>query len=69
MKPEIKTLNLDIALEEVAKKVRPTAAVYTISPSACATENCGPQCDCCSDNTTCDFNCIIDHNGNICERP
>ena len=47
MKPTQK-LDLDLALEEVARKVRPVASVYTISPSNCATSNCSPQCECCS---------------------
>ncbi len=45
-------LNLDAALEEIAKKVRPVAAVYTVNPSNCGTSNCSPQCDCCSQTQT-----------------
>lgn len=49
MEPKAK-LNLDIALEEIAKKVRPIASVYTVNPSNCGTENCSPQCECCSED-------------------
>ena len=41
-------LNLDLVLEEVARKVRPVASVYTINPSNCETSACNPQCECCS---------------------
>lgn len=47
------TLNLDLALEEVARKVRPVASVYTVNPSNCGTDNCSPQCECCSGEFTC----------------
>lgn len=64
---EPKKLNLDLALEEVARKVRPVASVYTVSPSNCATSNCSPQCECCSDDAqscapgepTCVFGCNV----------
>lgn len=52
MKPEKDLLDLDSALEQVAKKVKPSASVYTISPSNCETQACGPQCDCCSQDAT-----------------
>lgn len=44
-------VDLDLQLEEVAKRVRPHAGfTYTALPTNCDSNNaCWPICDCCSD--------------------